>query len=320
MIMQQYSKQMQQKAGSGTGVMETGDHFKNGASLKSLTSKTNLLFGVKRVFVLIAIALTCGISTGFGQFFDTQQLINQALNQSMEFYKNAENMEREYENTHRKRLVPMKVNESKSYFFRDGKGKYGAVIFLKGDVGIKQSGYVPDTKFAPTKVLYGPFDKEGITDITGNCIYMNDKILVPPMFTGTRYIISVYSFIGKDYLDHGYISPGALQQDKDVYEAYSDYTLLLNTYYNAMAPTYPVGMPTVPSAAPTPNNSSAKSATYEETCSMCNGKGWIPGSKTPTYGNTSTHWCSECNRNVSGSHSHDLCPSCGGKKTRTRIR
>ena len=47
-------------------------------------------------------------------------------------------------------------------------------------------------------------------------------------------------------------------------------------------------------------------------CSMCGGKGWIPGSKTPTYGNMGTYWCNECEREVPKSHSHDLCPSCRG--------
>ena len=49
------------------------------------------------------------------------------------------------------------------------------------------------------------------------------------------------------------------------------------------------------------------------TCGLCHGKGWIPGSKTPTYGNMGEYYCEECDRMVSYSHSHDRCPRCGGK-------
>ena len=62
------------------------------------------------------------------------------------------------------------------------------------------------------------------------------------------------------------------------------------------------------------NNSSNKTpSTTQKTCTLCNGKGWIAGSKTPTYGNSDTHWCNECSRNVNASHSHDRCPSCSGR-------
>lgn len=51
----------------------------------------------------------------------------------------------------------------------------------------------------------------------------------------------------------------------------------------------------------------------KSTCSLCKGKGWISGSKTPTYGNTGRHYCDECGEFVNASHSHDQCPSCGGR-------
>lgn len=51
----------------------------------------------------------------------------------------------------------------------------------------------------------------------------------------------------------------------------------------------------------------------KSTCSLCKGKGWISGSKTPTYGNTGRHYCDECDEFVNASHSHDQCPSCGGR-------
>ena len=64
----------------------------------------------------------------------------------------------------------------------------------------------------------------------------------------------------------------------------------------------------------------SNSSTYRQTCSLCGGKGWIAGSKTPTYGNSGTHWCSECGKTVNASHSHDSCPSCGGKGYYNKIK
>lgn len=61
--------------------------------------------------------------------------------------------------------------------------------------------------------------------------------------------------------------------------------------------------------------SSGSSVIGRKTCSMCNGKGWIQGSKTPTYGNMGTYWCDKCHMEVTMSHSHDRCPSCGGSGT-----
>ena len=65
---------------------------------------------------------------------------------------------------------------------------------------------------------------------------------------------------------------------------------------------------------PSPSGSS-KSVVGRKTCSLCHGRGWIPGSKTATYGNGGTYWCSECQSEVTASHSHDRCPSCGGRGT-----
>ena len=61
--------------------------------------------------------------------------------------------------------------------------------------------------------------------------------------------------------------------------------------------------------------SDSRSVVGEKTCSFCHGKGWIAGSKTPTYGNTGTYWCEECHCEVNASHSHDRCPSCNGTGT-----
>lgn len=61
------------------------------------------------------------------------------------------------------------------------------------------------------------------------------------------------------------------------------------------------------------SNGGSTTTTSTKQCSLCKGKGWIAGSSTPTYGNTSSYWCEECSSEVNASHSHDRCPSCGGK-------
>lgn len=66
------------------------------------------------------------------------------------------------------------------------------------------------------------------------------------------------------------------------------------------------------SSAPSYDNNNGGSGGRKKRCSLCNGKGWISGSKTTTYGNLGTTWCEECGREVPTSHSHDRCPSCGG--------
>ena len=68
------------------------------------------------------------------------------------------------------------------------------------------------------------------------------------------------------------------------------------------------------------NDPYSSSSVQSVKCSLCNGRGWIPGSSTPTYGNFGEHYCYECGKTVSNSHSHDRCPSCNGKGTTTHIR
>lgn len=68
-----------------------------------------------------------------------------------------------------------------------------------------------------------------------------------------------------------------------------------------------------------PSNNGGTSVTYQEKCSFCNGKGWRAGSKGTNYG-TGQYWCSECQRTVNSSHSHDRCPSCQGRGYIEKIR
>ena len=60
-----------------------------------------------------------------------------------------------------------------------------------------------------------------------------------------------------------------------------------------------------------PSGPKYSSPKYKQ-CSYCKGRGWVPGSKTTTYGLTGQYYCSDCGEYVNQSHSHDQCPSCGG--------
>jgi hypothetical protein len=61
-------KEYLQNADYSKKTMEFGDHYKNGASPKSLTSRGNILFGMKKFFLLLTAILVCGTINGFGQF------------------------------------------------------------------------------------------------------------------------------------------------------------------------------------------------------------------------------------------------------------
>ncbi len=61
------------------------------------------------------------------------------------------------------------------------------------------------------------------------------------------------------------------------------------------------------------NNSGNRIRTGGKTCSYCNGKGWVAGSKGVWYPGSSGYYCSECGRDVNPNHSHDRCPSCNGR-------
>ena len=74
------------------------------------------------------------------------------------------------------------------------------------------------------------------------------------------------------------------------------------------------------SAAQKSNGNSGESRTKTRTCSMCNGKGWIAGTSTASFDSSTSYYCEDCHREVPSSHSHDICPSCMGKKEITTIR
>lgn len=91
-----------------------------------------------------------------------------------------------------------------------------------------------------------------------------------------------------------------------------------NTYTLQLSNARAVGAPSA-MTAPANNNGGGSRITTKQ-CSLCHGKGWIAGTSTPTYGNSSSYYCPDCGRNVPASHSHDKCPSCNGKGTIQSIR
>jgi hypothetical protein len=311
-----------------TGVMETGDHFKNGASLKGQTNKGNRLRGMKRMFVLLAIAFACGTAKSSAQFADmgalyqwlnmqnmqSQQMMNQLMNTYIEGLGNIEHG----------RVKDLRVNESKSYTVKDKKGaygKYGAVIyFTGGNVGINNS-------LNSIKVTARRSDGNSI-DITDKCAYFVDRILVPPLFTTEDVAhddvhISIDSYSSSKVKHGTVLIESIVWMEDDVVGNHSKYLREVQNYYEVMTKVLQdqgYGGTSMPSTGSYGSSSSGSSSTYEETCSSCKGKGWIPGSKTPTFGIMGTKWCSECGQEVTNSHSHDQCPSCRGTGKVTRIR
>ncbi|MDR1180717.1 MAG: hypothetical protein LBL13_01900 [Bacteroidales bacterium] len=339
--MKKYLKSFKQNAAYSGSAIESGDHFKNGASPKSLTSRGNLLFGVKTVFILMTAAFICVNSMSFGQFYDmsqlnqwlnqqnqqTQQMMNDYMNEAMkmlmETEKAAENSRKDYENSVLERLKSLTVDASKSYYFKNKEtDKYGAVVVFNADVGLNTNG------LNPTRVKYYDKNEDNSVDITNKCIYMYDRILVPPVFTLTygQSDIRVYwdgtlSFISKGYIKNGSFNISATSSDEDdAIRRYDDYYLLYKAYYNTMIQNNNQNGMSISPFSGSSGSSSAKSSTYEEICSRCKGKGWVVGSKTPTYGNTGDRWCSDCNEYVIPSHSHDRCTSCMGRGKITRIK
>jgi hypothetical protein len=60
-------------------------------------------------------------------------------------------------------------------------------------------------------------------------------------------------------------------------------------------------------------NSNRNISRTKKSCGLCGGKGWIPSTTGPNFGQ-SDKWCSECNKTVPANHYHQTCPSCNGKK------
>lgn len=94
-----------------------------------------------------------------------------------------------------------------------------------------------------------------------------------------------------------------LNQMSKALEGVSQQQKQSGTTQSAIIPTYPINHN---------QNGKSESCVGYKTCSMCNGKGWVPGFKTATYGDMSRYWCTECHEEVGASHSHDQCPSCRG--------
>lgn len=89
---------------------------------------------------------------------------------------------------------------------------------------------------------------------------------------------------------------------------------------NALSILKSVSSSQTPSFPALPNYDTPPSSVTQQTCSMCGGKGWVAGFKTPTYGNMSRYWCNDCHEEVGASHSHDECPSCRGTGQTPTIR
>lgn len=192
-------------------------------------------------------------------------------------------------------LAVQKMSDAIDRFNRSNKSDADLIVFFNSlkSADTEYGSYVtdPNTCFEIYKVfaqLQNTFQQKSTASVNIN--NLNSA------WTALGYVgyVSDAAFIGGKYLGRA---------------ADGGHTQALNIVRN-MGMT---GVTTVPSAR-------QGGVTTTETCSMCGGKGWIPGFKTPTYGSMSRYWCEECHEEVGASHSHDKCPSCSGVGKRTRLK
>lgn len=221
--------------------------------------------------------------------------------------------------------------------------------------GIEYMKFVTDQTQILPYVCYYPENSEGYSPylyVGIDCHYfINDNETWRPYFIGGLYTggdLGIYGFSGKFGGGINYSVNDALDYKFeiciDTYDMFMEplpyfqisvgvtYTLSKreNRNTNRFMPIYipynmGISMGTGKDVNTTPSSTTTTtkrntSSTYNETCSFCNGKGWTAGSRTPTYGSTRQTFCKKCNAWVNPSHSHDRCPSCGGKGYRTRIK
>ncbi|MDR1380918.1 MAG: hypothetical protein LBJ47_05495 [Tannerella sp.] len=127
------------------------------------------------------------------------------------------------------RLKNVKMDASRSCAFKDWEsGKYGAVLFFSGDVGTNNFGLS-----TPVKVKYFYLDDDGSVDITPECTYVCDRILVPPLFDRHAGLF-VGSRNSSGYISHGSFLISA-DGDYGKVENFDMYMNELQAYNDALA-------------------------------------------------------------------------------------
>jgi hypothetical protein len=347
--MQKYRKQMQPSAESGANATEAKTVQKNAASPKSPTGGGKFVFEMKRLILILilSIAAVCGATESFGQFPDNASLemwlemqnaqIQQMCNQMMTDCLNSVNkimddnrkQQEERKRKEEERMRSLKENRDKTYVFKNTRsGKYGAVIYFNGDAGFGVGGrnFVNYNEGNPIKVGCVKVKNGNVlsaVELTGKCTYFHNRIIVPDMIdidmndrlkNDYDIVVTVVSMVAGEPVHHADVFVTVRLNEKEAisnYHAYANELIAFNESCRTL-----MAMQTGGSIGGSTSSYGGDAVTggvkTKGTCSMCGGKGWIAGNKAPTYGITGTHWCSECGRDVTGSHSHDQCPSCGG--------
>lgn len=141
-----------------------------------------------------------------------------------------------------------------------------------------------------------------------SCLSANNQLMTPVVFTPGMSVIVKRSDTGQVVCKESIPNKNS--------SAYNNY--VQNGINNAQL--YGNMMNSNASSGQKSESKSNNSTTVKTTCTGCDGRGWVPGSSTPTYGNTGTYKCNECNKVVTHSHSHDKCYSCDSKGYINRIR
>jgi hypothetical protein len=253
-----------------------------------------------------------------------QNWMQDMLNSAMQMYdqqtQQLRKMNEDLERKKQEHLKNLKVNLANSYSYKDREtGKYGAAFFFNDNVGINDG-------FNPIKVYiwYGEEGAKNPTNIIANCTFWENMIIVSPVLRRMTGASGNTGYLWIGIPDNGneltglVIKPkermSAENFEKEEAAAIRDYDKYVRTCTIVQtAILQQMQIQNNPFASPFSGPaSSGKSSSRQSTCSYCLGKGWVAGGSTPCYG-TGNKYCNECRQTVSCSHSHDRCPSCGGK-------
>lgn len=257
---------------------------------------------MKRFIIVFVFALFC-----MGSYAQFDNNLMQMLEQTMQYAdramkENNERYEQIMENT-RKNMTATAV------ILPSGKTDiYKALITISTTLGLNDLiiEYVPGEEDVFSYQPIGKFKRVNLE----NCVVIGNYVWLPDILR-PGHILRLRKVGSSKELYSCYI-PSKESSDYVSFKMKASENLsILSAMFSGNS------YSTYPSSSYSNSSDHTGSSNHQpSTCSMCNGKGWIKGNSTPTYGNMDTHWCSDCGEQVSASHSHDICPSCGGKGSR----
>lgn len=143
-------------------------------------------------------------------------------------------------------------------------------------------------------------------------LILQDRTVIEKPFNGYLADRDTYHFSGKNDTKGGFSLRGSgkyLTYRVKPSDTYTERAQYVGVAQNGGSTQY---YPVQDASPAYEQGSSTNAAPAQRVCSLCNGKGWRAGNKTPVYEMGETY-CSECGGYFPNSHSHDPCPSCQGR-------